>query len=310
MNIKRAWIIVLIGLISIATSGCGTNVVNIPAGYSGRILTPTGWKAGWLEAGQVDLGIKNTDGTYNSLVLLENTSTTVMEAFNQVRSASDPTSDGEDHRILTQDGVPLSVDVYDRMIVPANESTRDFILAQVTPEQMPGFPENVKVITVESIYKRFAQPEVRGQIRGLFAGYANYQTVYADYSAVSEKLGQKIADIFKKNGVPLTLQSVSLSNVKPDQAVWAALNQNAAAQSQADAINTIGKALRDNPEYQSYQQWQSLIEMAKSDPNLLIVVDGTSGGGSSEALTLAILQKMMEKTTQPITFIPTPTPNP
>jgi regulator of protease activity HflC (stomatin/prohibitin superfamily) len=253
------------------------------------------------------LGVANTDGTYNSLVLLENTSTTVMEAFDQAGALTTDTTDTEDHRILTQDGVPLSVDVYVRMIVPADNATRDTILAEVTPTQMPDYPSNVKVITVKAIYERFAQPEVRSQIRGLFAGYPNYQTLYADYSNVSEKLGEKIATIFPKNGVPLTLQSVSLSNVKPDQTVWAALNQNAAAKSQADAINTIGEALRKNPEYQSYQQWQSLIEMSKSNPNLLIVVNGASGS-STDALTLAILQEMMKKTVPETTVLPTSTP--
>ena len=68
---------------AIGISGCTTNVVNIPAGFVGKMLTPTGWQDKWLEAGQVDLGVKNSNGTYNTLVLLEVTSTTVKESFLQ-----------------------------------------------------------------------------------------------------------------------------------------------------------------------------------------------------------------------------------
>src|ERR1035437_6541689 len=47
-------------LFAILFTGCN-NYVNIPAGFIGKILTPTGWTKGIIEAGQVDLGTPSDD---------------------------------------------------------------------------------------------------------------------------------------------------------------------------------------------------------------------------------------------------------
>jgi regulator of protease activity HflC (stomatin/prohibitin superfamily) len=308
-NLKRIALIFVVIVLAISATGCAgfTNVVNIPAGYVGMLLTPTGWTGEWLEAGQVDLGLKNNNGTYNSLVLLEVTSTTVKEQFlAKGETVADGTVLTRDDRVLTQDSVPLSVDVYVRAMIPADNESRTAILAQVTPIHVEGDPAEVQRITVESIYKKFAQPETRSSVRTIFAGYKDYATVYQNYAGIPDTLGQRIATIFKANGVPLTLMSVSLSNVKPDEVVWESLNKKAAAQAEADAVNILGQAYKDNP---GFQQWQSLIEMSKNDPNLLVVLN--SGESSdSDALVKAMLQQMMKKTSEDATSTVTPTPTP
>ena len=51
MTMKNYWLISVLML-----SGCtGPAVRSIPAGYIGRVLTPTGWEQSTRSAGQVDL---------------------------------------------------------------------------------------------------------------------------------------------------------------------------------------------------------------------------------------------------------------
>ena len=57
---KRSLLIVaVVGLLI----GCTNDFRNIPAGFVAKKLTPSGWDKGILEAGQVDIGTKNSDGT-------------------------------------------------------------------------------------------------------------------------------------------------------------------------------------------------------------------------------------------------------
>jgi hypothetical protein len=108
-------------LITAATmSSCENKVVNIPSGFVGKKLTPTGYDKETKEAGQVDIGDEARDGTATSLVLLEVTTTTVKEQF----LASGDGNDKEDHRVRTKDGTPLAVDIYVQMAVPVDATIR------------------------------------------------------------------------------------------------------------------------------------------------------------------------------------------
>lgn len=275
--------------------GC-ENYVNIPAGYSGRILTQTGWQEDWLGAGQVNIGQQQQNGATNQLVLLEVTSETIMESFDQAKTAAEG-GDGEDHRVLTQDGVPVSVDVYVRLMVPNDKGIMTQILAQVTPNTFKGDPANVARIQVNDIYVKFAQPEVRGAIRALFAQYPNYEAVYADFANIPTKLGSTLTDMFKKSNIPLSMMDVSLSNVKPDEALWAAKNNQASADAQVQAIQKIGDAMKNNPGYVEYLKWQQLLEIAKTCPNVTIIV----GDGNTPSISIPVGQTST-------TAAPTPTP--
>ena len=85
---RRTFGMALIRAFAAFLSAC--NVKQIAAGYVGRVLTPTGWEDRIYEAGQVDLGTKHFSGTYNTLVLLEASSTTVKEQFTSAAILTDP----------------------------------------------------------------------------------------------------------------------------------------------------------------------------------------------------------------------------
>src|SRR5262245_17037129 len=92
-------------LSSLILCGCvGPEVRSIPAGYMGRVLTPTGWEQSPRSEGQVDLRGVNGNGNFSVLVLLEASSTTVKEQF--LAANADPgKQDNTDHRVTTKDGV-------------------------------------------------------------------------------------------------------------------------------------------------------------------------------------------------------------
>jgi regulator of protease activity HflC (stomatin/prohibitin superfamily) len=277
-----------IGLLVFAgvLSGCtGPAVRSIPAGHVGKVLTPTGWQQETRSAGQVDLRQADSNGNFNVLVLLEATSTTVKEQF--LEADADPARhDHTDHRVTTQDGAPLSVDVYIRAMLPDDESTRDRIFTLVTPVP-DSRDERVRQITIQNIYERFAQMKIRNNIRMIFAGYPTYKEVAANYGSINDKISDMVIRTFDEDHVPLKLQDVQLSNVKQDAAVFKAQNDLAAAQAQADAIARIGDAIRRNPEYREYMKWQSLKEIAatgaQKGTNTLIVVDGAASGGWAQS---------------------------
>ena len=271
---------------TILLCGCtGPAVRSIPAGYMGKVLTPTGWEQDSRSAGQVDLRQPDSSGSFSVLVLLEATSTTVKEQF--LEANQDPSKqDGTDHRVTTKDGAPLSVDVYIRAMLPDDETTRDRIFTLVTPVGDQQDPR-VRRITIQNIYERFAQMKIRNNIRMIFAGYGTYKDVAGNYGRLNDQISNMVIQTFAEDHVPLKLQDVQLSNVKQDPAVFKAQNDLAAAEAQADAIAKIGEAIRRNPEYREYMKWQSLKEIAatgtQKGTNTLIVVDGSSGGWAQAA---------------------------
>jgi regulator of protease activity HflC (stomatin/prohibitin superfamily) len=271
---------VLVSAALMACSACtGPAVRPIPAGYMGKVLTPTGWESSTRSAGQVDLREEDRNGNYNVLVLLEATSTTVKEQFLEA-NADSARQDRTDHRVTTKDGAPLSVDVYIRAMLPDDESTRDRIFTLVTPMVDPQDPR-VRRISIQNVYERFAQMKIRNNIRMIFASYGSYKDVAANYGSINDRISNMVIRTFAEDHVPLKLQDVQLSNVKQDASVFKAQNDLAAAEAQADAIAKIGEAIRRNPEYREYMKWQSLKEIAatgtQKGTNTLIVVDGSPG---------------------------------
>src|SRR3990172_8501607 len=111
-------------------TGCNA-VYDIPPGYVGKTLPPTGWSDDILEAGQINLGKVHGDGTSTSLVLLESTTTTVKEQF----MGADESEDKQDHRVRTKNGMPLIVDIYVQIAIPTDKKTRNEIFTVVTPEK-------------------------------------------------------------------------------------------------------------------------------------------------------------------------------
>ena len=266
--------------------GCAGHAVrSIPAGYMGKVLTPTGWEQSTLSAGQVDLRSADRNGNFSVLILLEATSTTVKEQFLEA-NADAVKQDNTDHRVTTKDGAPLSVDVYIRAMLPDDESTRNGIFTLVTPVA-DLHDDRIRRISIQNIYERFAQMKIRNNIRMIFSGYPTYREVAANYGRLNDQISTMVIRTFNEDRVPLKLQDVQLSNVKQDPAVFKAQNDLAAAEAQADAIAKIGEAIRRNREYREYMKWQSLKEIAatgsQKGTNTLIVVDGETGGSWAQA---------------------------
>ncbi|GEM_PF-1781801 len=286
----------VLALLVLPMLACGNYYIEIPAGYVGRILTPTGWDDNILEAGQVDLGQKDNAGRYSTLVLLEVTTTTVKEQF--LDNAT--TVDREDHRVLTKGGTPLAVDMYVRLMQPDDRKIRNNIFVQVTPKPYANDPR-VKVITLEDVYDRFARMDVRGQIRSIFAEYDDYQDVYKSYGEVNTKIADKVLKTFEANSVPLRLQNAQLSNVKPDAVIWNADNQKAAATSAASAIKDIGAAMSANPGYGEYLKWTTLQKIAESGgdqgrgTNTIIITDEGSSDQTPWAAAEYVRQQLQPK---------------
>ena len=272
-------------------AGCSAQYVEIPAGYIGKVLTPTGWEGRIIEAGQVDIRDKDMEGRYAVLVLLEATTTTVKEQF----LASDAAQDKTDHRILTKGGTPVACDVYIRAMVPADEVVRNAIFAQITPKATDN--ERIRVITVEMIYEHFARMDVRGGIRSIFSHFEGWEDINASYDKINSDISAMALSTFRANGVPLKLQNSQISNLKPDEHIWAAQNELASAEAKVNSINKIGKAIRDNPGYQDYLKWESLKEIAKngsqSGTTTIIITDGS--GSSSNWASAEYLRQTLKK---------------
>jgi regulator of protease activity HflC (stomatin/prohibitin superfamily) len=277
----KSKLLVVVGLfgVVILLGGCADEIRDIPPGYIGKILTPTGWEqAEPRAAGQVNIGTRSQNGTGNQLVLCESTSTTIKEPFGPANPQDPDPNYRVDHRVLTQNGVPVSVDIYVQVGVINDKKWIDSIFAQITPtpDQTQG---RLSWISLQTVYDRLARPIIRGKTRQIFAGYDNYESVMAHYEQINARIGGMVASTFKDSKVPLMLVAVQLSNIKADDAIWAALNRKAAAQAEADAANIIGKAMRDNPGYLQKYKWDKLVEI-KGAGTTVIVNDGGATGTS------------------------------
>lgn len=238
----------LILLLSVVTlfASCSNKVENIPGGYIGKLLTPTGWDKDILEAGQVDIGVISSNGQYTSLVLLEASTITVKESFGQ---ATDSVK--EDHRVMTKTA-PLTVDIYVQLSVPKEIKLRNNAFACITPKAVS---ERVSSISLSSIYDQFAKMTVRGRVRGIFAKYNDWKEVMDNY----EKVNAEIAFIF----YPLVQRSAQLPKLK------------------VQSIEALGDAIRKNAGYLSIRKWE-VLEKIISSPNSarinLIVSDDKNQG--------------------------------
>lgn len=252
--------LVLFLLVSAVLFGCQNVVKNIPSGFVAKELTPTGFNSNIIEAGQVDLGKIAGNGQYTSLVLLEATTITIKEQFGQ----SNDSSDGEDHRVMTQT-TPLTVDIYVQMELPKDAKLRNTAFASITPASYKG-DDRVSVIYLQDIYKRFAQMTIRGKVRGIFSKYKGWEEVMNNFDKVNAEISQMVMDVFKSSNTPLELINVQLSNVKEDQRIWDSKNELEAAKNKVQAINSIGEALKNNPNYILIRKWEVLEKLVTS-PN-------------------------------------------
>lgn len=253
-----------IAITAFILSSCGHVVKEIPSGFIGKLLTPTGFDKNILEPGQVDLGDVSSNGQYTSLVLAEATTITVKESFGQSASNKD-SMDTEDHRVMTKT-TPLTVDIYVQMAVPKDPKLRNELFSAITPKEYKSGDDRTSVIYLDDIYSRFAKMTVRGKLRGIFAQYNDWSDVMNNFEKVNAQIGQMVMEVFKSSNVPLDLISVQLSNVKEDQRIWDSKNEVEAANNKVKAIEKLGDAMKNNPGYIQIRKWE-VLEKLISSPN-------------------------------------------
>jgi regulator of protease activity HflC (stomatin/prohibitin superfamily) len=302
---KSRIVITVIALVSLIVSAigfnsCTTAMYYIPAGYVGRIMTPSGWDEKILEPGQINLGVAGANGQFSTLVLLEATTITVEEQF---RSA-DFSSDKQDHRILTKDGVPTTVDMYVRLMLPDDEAVRNNIFVQVTPEKYGDDPRE-KVITLNNVYKRFTELDIRNKVRTIISAQANFQSVLANYSNMNDQITAAALKAFADNHVPLKLQDAQLSQIMPDPQVWDSEVKSKASEALKTQIEAIGQATANNPGYLEYLKWQTLNTAFANGNNTIVITDGNNNNGN-QGLGLVIDPSKLKPLSTPA---PTSTPN-
>jgi len=240
---------IVICIIALLLVSCSNDIRNIPAGYIGKKLTPSGWDKNILEAGQVDIGTSSWSGSYTSLVILEATSISLKESFGQAKKQGD-----EDDRIIIGK-TPVTVDVYVRMRIPSEKEKRNAIFAQITPVNIR---DRESKISVQAIYEQFAKMDIRSGIREVLQKETTVDTITRNLEKFNSMLGAMTIKYFEKSGVPLDVQNVTISNVKVDASVWEAENKLAAAATNVRAIDMEGAALRRNPEYLMKMKWEAV----------------------------------------------------
>ncbi len=275
---KKSIIAIMLLSSSLFMMSCGNAVKNIPSGYVGKELTPTGYSDAILEAGQVDIGAVSNDETSTSLVLLEVTTTTIKESF---MSSGTDSSEVGDHRVRTKDGTPLSVDIYVQISIPIDKKVRDGIFAMVTPK---ANGDRVSVISINDIYSQFAKMTIRGNVREIFAQYENADSVMQNYSKINAEISLMIINVVKQSKAPFEIMSAQLSNVKEDEVILASKNKLVAAtndgkakvvaaQNEAQAIEIIGDAIRKNPQYLEARRLNVIEAVGSTDKASMIIMD-------------------------------------
>ena len=249
-------------------ASCQNVVRNIPSGYVGKSLTPTGYSEEILEAGQVDLGEVRNDGTSTSLVLLEVTTTTIKESFDA--AGTDPNEAG-DHRVRTKDGAPVAVDIYVQVAVPQDKNLRDGIFSMISPQ--PTGDARVSAITIGAVYSQFAKMTIRGNVRSIFAKYQNVDSVYANYAKINAEISLMIIDVIKQSKAPFEILNAQLSNVKEDPTILDSKNKLVAARNEVEAAEMLGEAINKNANYLEMRRLQVLEKIGGLSKATVIVMD-------------------------------------
>lgn len=252
-----------------ALPSCQNKKYNIPPGFIGKVITPTGFEKEIRETGQVDLGEVQSDGQANSLVLLEATTITVKEPF-----AKDQV--GEDHRIKLKDGYVIA-DIYVQFALPTDPLLRENAFACVTATADTLLDSRVATIKLEDIYAKFAKMNVRAKSRLAFNDYKNADDVMNNLAKVEGEVAKIIAQVIKDSKAPIELTSVSISNVKEDETIVESKNKTESASNEVLTIDKIGQAIRNNPQYVEYYKWQVISEVMAKNPNAVLIIDAGKG---------------------------------
>jgi hypothetical protein len=160
-------------------------------------------------------------------------------------------------------------------MLPADSKRRDAIFATITPVRMNS--DRQSIIKIGNVYGRFAQMDVRSVIRSVLQKEDNIESIVKNIDKYNDLLFSETQKVFQKNGVPLVVQNVTISNVKQDATVWASENAKKAALAQVETINKVGEAMRNNPQYLQFKQLETYKEIA-SKIGSFTIIQGNPGG--------------------------------
>jgi hypothetical protein len=243
--------VMLAALLGLTTAACDQSYQNISPNYIGVKLTPTGYEDTIYTPGQVDIGATSQTGQGNQLVLIQRSGVEVKEQFLD----KEGNKDGADHRCLTQDQNPMTLDV--RLVLalpdystPQGKKDLKTLFMLGNPSPMPG-NNRILVLSAESVYEQQAQLQVRGYIRKICSQYPDFAAAFRSFGGEQDNLTDRITSsvgrVLVEQGVPLRLVGVQVSNMKPDDSVVEAQVAQKAAEARTAAIKTLTDFLDQDP---------------------------------------------------------------
>src|SRR5215471_14168907 len=175
----RVYSLVIVAIVaSVILAACYQSFQNIPPNYIGMMLTPSGYEDTVYTPGQVDIGTTTAAGQGNQLVLIQRSGIAVKEQFLGKGSSKD----GADHRCLTQDQNPMTLDVRLVLALPdyaTPQGKKDlrtlFTLGNPTSTQGNN---RILLLSAGSVYEQQAQLQVRGHIRKVCSQYLDFATAF------------------------------------------------------------------------------------------------------------------------------------
>ena len=248
----RVYGLVILAMVgSVILAACNQNYQNISPNYIGMKLTPTGYEDTVYTPGQVDIGTTNYAGQGDQLVLIQRSGIEVKEQF----LGKEGNKDGADHRCLTQDQNPMTLDVRLVLALPdysTPQGKKDlrtlFMLGNPTPMQGNN---RILVLSAGSVYEQEAQLQVRGNIRKICSRYPDFGAAFKAFGSEQENLTDRIAAgvgrVLIEQGVPLRLVGAQVSNMKPDDSIVEAQIAQKAAEARTAAIKTLTDFLDQDP---------------------------------------------------------------
>ncbi|MDP3779330.1 MAG: SPFH domain-containing protein [bacterium] len=264
--LSRAAIFVLFAGVAVLLIGC-ESFVGVPPDYLGMILTPTGYEDHIYTPGQVDIKRQEASGMGNQLVLIQRSGLQIKEGF----LGASASADKEDHRCLTNDKIPFTLDVRLMLALPdheTNEGKKD--LKRLYLFGNPVVSQNntrIFLLSSESIYKDQAQLQVRGAIRRICAQYQNFNDAFAAFASsesetsFNDQITRAVVHVLGKQQVPLRVIAIQISNLKPDDAVIEAQVALKAAEERVKAIDIVVDYIGKDPIRQFVYKMQVLQEI-------------------------------------------------
>jgi hypothetical protein len=295
----RKFIFVFVLFIFVLSVTSCRKYVNVPPNDIGMILTPTGYEKKIYTPGMVDIGDENMTGFGSRLVLIQRSGIEVKEQFLGATGMEDK----EDHRCLTSNGAPMTLDV--RLLLalpdyekPAGKAELERVFLLGNPELVQGEPRVLRV-SLTSVYDEQARLQVRGLIRQLCTQYTDFDSAFKAFADASEdgfirKVERAVSQILTQKNVPLRLVNAVVSNMKPDETVVNALSAKQAADKRVDAIRTLTDFLNED---QSGSRWrvynmqalQEIVSTANTNGHNTIIISNFGGAGGGGEASPAII---------------------